>query len=187
MSRTSVHTMHAQLLVCTIEIALVHFAGLYSLITWLSRYLCYFVVSATHNLRNFVTSVTPLLCSPLIFSFCFFCFCFPCYRWVTFVTLTVRLLPCYFCHLVTPNTLLLLYFVTSVSSVILPLLLPCYFCYLATLLLLIRCLPWCLVTCVTLLLLLPGYLSYLVTPVTLLTLSLCYLVTSVTLLLLLPC
>ena len=147
MSQTSVHTMHAHLLVSMIEIALVHFAGLYSLITWLSRYLCYFVVSATHNLRNFVTSVTPLLCSPLIFSFCFFCFCFPCYRWVTFVTLTVRL-PCYFCHLVTPNTLLLLYFVTSVSSVILPLLLPCYFVTLDFLFALISCYLCFLVTCV---------------------------------------
>ena len=146
MSRTSVHTMYAHLLVSMIEIALVHFAGLYSLITWLSRYLCYFVVSATHNLRNFVTSVTPLLCSPLIFNFCFFCFCFPCYRWVTFVTLTVRLLPCYFCHLVTPNTLLLLYFVTSVSSVILPLLLPCYFVTLDFLFALISCYLCFLVT-----------------------------------------
>ena len=72
MSQTSVHTMHAHLLVSMIEIALVHFAGLYSLITLLCRYLCYFVVSAIHNLRNFVTSVTPLLCSP--FTFCFFYF-----------------------------------------------------------------------------------------------------------------
>ena len=43
----------------------------YLLITLLSYYLCYFVVSATHNLRNFVTSVTPLLCYPLIL--CLFC------------------------------------------------------------------------------------------------------------------
>ena len=71
MSRTSVHTTHAQLLVSMIEIVLVHFAGLYLLITLLSYYLCYFVVSATHNLRNFVTSVTPLLCYPLIL--CLFC------------------------------------------------------------------------------------------------------------------
>ena len=71
MSRTSVHTTQAQLLVSMIEIVLVHFAGLYLLITLLSYYLCYFVVSATHNLRNFVTSVTPLLCYPLIL--CLFC------------------------------------------------------------------------------------------------------------------
>ena len=138
MSRTSVHTMYAHLLVSMIEIALVHFAGLYSLITWLSRYLCYFVVSATHNLRNFVTSVTPLLCSLLIFSFCFFCFCY----FATSVTLLLvtldflfALISCYLCFLVTR--------VAWLPQ------LPCYLCYLVTLLALLLCYFCYLFTCVT--------------------------------------